>query len=502
MSARLGLNPIRYESWKGKTFFQITTSIQRNNKPTGNTDVRNFMKPLPVKLYRRELVVSPDASRPMTRSSRLSTSITELDRPNGSTVVETSRCLNGLESTLDMNLSTSKYETGECSTATTSQVCNALRRVRSSGMNKPKYDATRNNSPATYCNDTKQYLVSRNKTFAQNQYHYVRSGDTTLVSNGLTKTNVYSPAGLNHCPKYHIIEDKNSNYFKYIWVYYTFMIVGGGIAQDQPLEYEVNLPDGYYNIQDLNSRLHDVMEYHGHYLIDKVSKLKLYFINFVYNTYYDKIEMQCLPMDVNLYPVSRYDVPQPQSVADPNFEQWYIPDPSITNHYTQVPVVVIADNTFSNVVGFSTGYYPDISPWVDIYINNPLQYPVDVNGTDLRCPNLTSTPYAALSNIQHNVFPMYMSVSYKPSNTRFATQGGVSASSRILREKYDAISTNGLAYLTEYDKSVANAMAYGVSDDPYTLKSKIGYPLRSTPVFNTMGEQKIACSRRKNMYNG
>jgi hypothetical protein len=249
------------------------------------------------------------------------------------------------------------------------------------------------------------------------------------------------------------------------------------------------------------------MEYNGHYLINQETGLKLYFINFVYNTFYDKIEMQCLPMDVNLYPPSKYSVPQ--GVANPYFEPWHIPDPSVMavaesspQEFSQVPVVVMVNNTFTDVIGFSEGFYPDISPWLDTLQNNPYQYPVDVENTGLTCPNLTNVAYAALSNKQHNVFPMYMAVAYKPSNTRFASQGGVSASSLILRDKYDAISSNGLAYLTEFDKSVANAMAYGVSEDPYTLKSKIGYPLRSTPVFDYNGEQTTSCSRRKNMYNG
>ena len=52
------------------------------------------------------------------------------------------------------------------------------------------------------------------------------------------------------------------------------------------------------------------------------------------------------------------------------------------------------------------------------------------------------------------------------------------------RLKYETISRNGLAYSTAYGSQVGNAMSYGVSDHVYTIKDKIGYPDKLTPVID------------------
>jgi hypothetical protein len=74
---------------------------------------------------------------------------------------------------------------------------------------------------------------------------------------------------------------------------------------------------------------------------------------------------------------------------------------------------------------------------------------------------------------------------YKPNNSQFAQQGGVSSSSLTNRIKYDNI--NKVSYQTSNTRlgnSVANAFAYGVSENPYTLKDKIGYPNIKTPIID------------------
>jgi hypothetical protein len=86
---------------------------------------------------------------------------------------------------------------------------------------------------------------------------------------------------------------------------------------------------------------------------------------------------------------------------------------------------------------------------------------------------------------------------YKPSNDRFATQGGVSSSDMTQRVKYETISRNGLAYSTTLGSQVGSAMSYGVSDQVYSLKDKIGYPLTLTPVIDKYtGEMKRLANGR------
>ena len=72
-------------------------------------------------------------------------------------------------------------------------------------------------------------------------------------------------------------------------------------------------------------------------------------------------------------------------------------------------------------------------------------------------------------------------VTYNPSNTQFAQNGGVTASSLIARVKYNAIQDAASKMANPLGIATANAMAYGVSESGYTVKDKIGYPNPTYP---------------------
>jgi hypothetical protein len=176
-SARLGMNPIRYYSWKGKTFNQITSVLKQNTYSLSSEDTTNIFKPTPVKLYRKEL-----ASKTITSGNpRISSSIRDFETPNGYSVVESVLTPSGdctsLANTLDIHLPNSKYETGNAITISSnpdvcfSQADNARRRCRSGGAAIKQYDIT--NRKKNYYTSSKQYLYDRNQTFDQNMFKYV-----------------------------------------------------------------------------------------------------------------------------------------------------------------------------------------------------------------------------------------------------------------------------------------------------------------------------------------
>lgn len=66
----------------------------------------------------------------------------------------------------------------------------------------------------------------------------------------------------------------------------------------------------------------------------------------------------------------------------------------------------------------------------------------------------------------------------KNSNATFATNGAVTSSSKILRKKYDTITSNAAKYLAPYGASVANEMSYGTLDNITTYKNKFAFPIR------------------------
>ena len=78
-------------------------------------------------------------------------------------------------------------------------------------------------------------------------------------------------------------------------------------------------------------------------------------------------------------------------------------------------------------------------------------------------------------------------VTYKPNNTQFAQQGGVTASSLTARLKYDAIQTAAVQTAKPLGIATANALAYGVPENGYTVKDIIGYP---NPYFQ---KDKLKC---------
>jgi hypothetical protein len=263
MSARLNLKPIPYIPWKGRTFDQISTSIQHNgpnnssllsarilfrdDKPTTDNFImsahpiyklhsRNKLikNPLPLKVYRREFCTANIANC----NPRISTKIDELSRPNGYITKQTlpnslNQGLVNVQDQEDLNIPSNSTEIpGSCSCFTSAGVCldvatNARRRVRSAGMvrkNSNQYTSVGGRGGQTngcacgavsnnqlqnvmtpinqYYTSAKQYLDSRTKSFEQNQYHNLKSGDPkSKPGTNQSINNVYgSNNNIPYCP--------------------------------------------------------------------------------------------------------------------------------------------------------------------------------------------------------------------------------------------------------------------------------------------------------------
>ena len=187
-------------SWKGKTFHQIISAIQMN---TSSLDIsannyvnmgNNVFLPQPLKIYRKEIVSVPLLNPTVQRTP---VSIDEMNRPGGSIVIQQYKQphATGLDHLVidakemgETNNSTD--HPGTCLSFTTGGVCldpetNARRRVRSSGRMKPNYNST-----------SQQYLTTRNRTFQQNQFQYLHSGNSTAVPGTAgSGHNVYASQG-------------------------------------------------------------------------------------------------------------------------------------------------------------------------------------------------------------------------------------------------------------------------------------------------------------------
>ena len=460
MSARLNYNTIPYISWKGKTLTQITSQIQKNNRHGSTISRQNLFQPQPLKIYRREMVTG--AKQSATCNSRISASITEMDMPNGYGVTTLSAENASLSHVLEANVTQNKSQNGDC-TNQNAHVCaadNARRRVRSSGMIKRAFKPQNNNDNAYFTNSN-QYLVSRNRTFKQNQYSHIHKGEGSLLTNGtLYNTNVYSPNGLSHCKKTQIITGVNDTFY-YLWTTFdatNIANVANVIANPNTATncFKVTIPAGFKTFEEIQLAFYAVLLQNSHYYIDTRSDTKVLLLKMIFNTVENKIELQSFSEKILYSNTGVFR--QPNGIT-----------PALSVGYTAYkrPSFYFPPNSgFAGMIGFSA--------------NTPTFYPdIQTSGT-----NVSNESTGVLSKTYIGVFPFYDILYYKPSNTRFATQGAVSASSRVLRVKYDTITNNGYIYQKTFGSSVASAMSYGISGVPYTIKDKLGYPNKRTPVFS------------------
>jgi len=196
--------------WKGPTVTLVSAGV-RLNKLTRPTDLANniitgrrLFKALPLKIYRREI-----ATVGVNCTPRTSLKINDFNMPGGTIISNYSTT--GTTRTGLVNTTEILYENNSCqhpstNNTTAKAVCNtflsteanALRRVRSSGMIKRKFNTSANND--TYYTSTAQYLNSRNLSFQQNQYFHIRTGDATVKpGSSQAVRNIYQANGINHC---------------------------------------------------------------------------------------------------------------------------------------------------------------------------------------------------------------------------------------------------------------------------------------------------------------
>jgi len=450
--------------WKGKTFNQITSVIRQNQNNAPSLAPKQLLKALPLKIYRRELNIKQSES--LKCNPRTSASITMNDMP-GSSIIRSynNNNINGLVNTLDINYENNKTQhPNECTTnCITSPSQNAKRRVRSAGMIPRKYNANKNND--TYCTGTNQYLNARNKSFSQNQYNYTRQGNPSLLPNGnLYKTNLYSTGDITHCYNPTISRANGNNTFQYTWFTNTSRnAISNTPNADGSYTFTLTIPDGVYTIESLNAMIKVQMSQNKTYILSIPGYGPNFLFNFAFDNIKNKVLLQCF--NLNTYTNSIYydgglvtlggNIPVGSDIAT---EINSVPGKSF------IPSLIIPSG-FGKIIGFTPATY---SPNPEIQSNSPVI--------------ITS---------------QYLPVYYKPNNKQFAQQGAVSSSERTLRDKYNTITNVGARFRTALGNNVANAMAYGVSENPYTIKDQLGYPLTKTPKFTTTGELRCVQDGQK-----
>lgn len=541
--------------WKGQTFDQIQSMIKKNDL-SDNTKV-NYFRANPLKIYRREIVSNTDN----TCNPRTSVKIDIFNRPNGTINNSNATNTNGLANNTQDNTSTNSCENFENCSVILSPAEKAKNRVRSSGMIRKKFDSSRNSD--NYYTSSKQYLDSRSLSFNQNQYNYIRRGDSTAKpGSGTTSQNVYSPSGLNHCKKYYISANTS---FKYKWIDDT--------------EHTVNVVMGYYELGEINQLLKLAMIANNHFYTknqvglnpDPYRDILTLLLNISFDNGSNQVEFQSFRTDASLHPPANYTIPGDATWTQPasgsgKFPQFIVEDnimqqafginngtyPINANQiktYNYTISVIGAAN--GNVFTFTGGEYTTTTnnPVLTFYrgstyvltlndnTNHPFKFQTTNNGGDVDNNNLYTTGIVGNNNTITFTVPndapdtlyyrcqshggmgnminilsndniiqtihsttdaglqlKYNKLYYKPNNYQFANQGAVSAGDLITRRRYNTITDAAATYTNAFGLSVANALAYGVPANGYTIKDKLGYPLKKTPTFTKYSDEMQKCS--------
>ena len=156
---------------------------------------------------------------------------------------------------------------------------------------------------------------------------------------------------------------------------YTYTWIDGTINN-------VTMPDGYYNILEINAFLESVMVTNKHYLINTTTGDFVYYLQLETNATYYAVQMNA------------YVVPNvlPTGYALPVGATWSLPA------VAQTPRITILSNGFRDIVGFNAGTYPTTTPYTTTYskLSDYTPQIQPISSIQLTC-SLISNPYASSS---------------------------------------------------------------------------------------------------------
>lgn len=445
MSVLINETPIVNWKHSDNTFTQISSGIKYNN-PNITSDKSAYFRALPLKIYRREIVTDTAVSNPRT-----SARIFDFDRPGGTIITDTTDCI-GIKSTQIINTSVDKGCDENCSVFL-SAAENARRRVRSSGMIRKQYNA--NTTAPSYFTDTKQYLESRSLSYKSNSNFHVYSGDVTSTagSSGASQ-NIYTSSSGENCKKEYL---STASSFKYIWF--------------DDISYNVVIPPGEYDVNDLNTILETTMANNYHYFVDEPTRRKIFPISLKYNQENGLIITESFGYNTSNTANYVGDI-DPYNINYPPLWFANIPDAPSTKN---------------------------VQFWFDNAGSTELYIKMGSISVMTKLPATNSAGLGLLTqalNTKTAFYPRRKIVYYKPSNHGFATQGAVTSSDLIARRKYNTINTVAGSMRSAYGNHTASAIAYGVPSYGYTTKDKIGYPMKQTPTFSKYSDIMKKCTVR------
>jgi hypothetical protein len=128
---------------------------------------------------------------------------------------------------------------------------------------------------------------------------------------------------------FNITSDYDNNTFSYVWF--------------DGVEYTITIPDGYYEISDLNSYFQSIMIANTHYMTNSAGQF-IYFLEFVVNTSRYAVQINSYPLDADIQTTNGYILPTGAT--------WSVPTTSTLSQFK------VNTSGFGEVLGYEIGSYP------------------------------------------------------------------------------------------------------------------------------------------------
>jgi len=128
---------------------------------------------------------------------------------------------------------------------------------------------------------------------------------------------------------FNITSDYGNNTFSYVWF--------------DGIEYTITIPDGYYEISDLNAYFQSIMIANTHYMTNSAGQF-IYFLEFIVNTSRYAVQINSYPLDTSIQSSNGYILPSGAT--------WSVPATSTLSQFN------VNTSGFGEVLGYEIGSYP------------------------------------------------------------------------------------------------------------------------------------------------
>jgi hypothetical protein len=194
---------------------------------------------------------------------------------------------------------------------------------------------------------------------------------------------------------FNITTDYVNNSFSYVWF--------------DGLEYSVDIPDGYYEISDLNSYFQSIMIANTHYMTNSSGQY-IYFLEFVVNTSRYATQINSYELSTTIQSLNGYSLPAGAT--------WSVPNTALQALFK------VNTTGFGELLGYSVGSYPTTQTEGTISFLSSSAPQITPYSSILVSCSLVNNRAVIPSNILTSYTPLGTSVGsilkYEPSYIQFA----------------------------------------------------------------------------------